>query len=227
MSPANWPDRLFETFKRAGITQVGDVPDAGHSRLIERCRADPDIRDIVLTTEEEGVALAAGAWLGGARSVLLMQSSGLGNCINMLSLARSCRFPLLMVITMRGEWEEFNPWQVPMGSIVDPCSSCARRKSIVRRHRTRSRARRERATQHGVRRRAHRRRDPVAAAHRQKSVDEMNQCWSAAPPWPALVADRSDDSSSFPVSARPPTISPPPATIPATSISGAPWAAPP
>jgi sulfopyruvate decarboxylase alpha subunit len=111
---------LFETFKRAGITQVGYVPDAGHSRLIERCRADPDIRDIVLTTEEEGVALAAGAWLGGARSVLLMQSSGLGNCINMLSLARSCRFPLLMVITMRGEWEEFNPWQVPMGSIVDP-----------------------------------------------------------------------------------------------------------
>jgi sulfopyruvate decarboxylase alpha subunit len=111
---------LFEALKRAGIAQVGYVPDAGHSRLIDRCRADPAIRDIVLTTEEEGVALCAGAWLGGARSALLMQSSGLGNCINMLSLARSCRFPLLMVITMRGEWEEFNPWQVPMGSIVDP-----------------------------------------------------------------------------------------------------------
>ena len=67
-----------------------------------------------------GVALAAGAWLGGERAALLMQSSGLGNCINMLSLARTCRFPLLMLITMRGEWEEFNPWQVPMGSIVDP-----------------------------------------------------------------------------------------------------------
>jgi sulfopyruvate decarboxylase alpha subunit len=120
MSAVDWPDRLFETLKRAGITQVGYVPDAGHSRLIDRCRADPDIRDIVLTTEEEGVALAAGASLGGARSALLMQSSGLGNCINMLSLARSCRFPLLMIITMRGEWEEFNPWQVPMGSIVDP-----------------------------------------------------------------------------------------------------------
>jgi len=52
--------------------------------------------------------------------VLLMQSSGVGNCINMLSLARSCRFPLLMMITMRGEWEEFNPWQQPMGSIVEP-----------------------------------------------------------------------------------------------------------
>jgi sulfopyruvate decarboxylase alpha subunit len=117
---ATWPDRLFDTIKRGGITQVGYVPDAGHARLIERCVADPDIRDVVLTTEEEGVALAAGAWLGGARSALLMQSSGTGNCINMLSLMRTCRFPMLMFITMRGEWEEFNPWQVPMGSIVDP-----------------------------------------------------------------------------------------------------------
>jgi sulfopyruvate decarboxylase alpha subunit len=116
----DWPDRLYETFKRAGICQVGYVPDAGHARLIDRCRADPDIRDVVLTTEEEGVALAAGAWLGGERAALLMQSSGLGNCINMLSLARTCRFPLLMLITMRGEWEEFNPWQEPMGSIVEP-----------------------------------------------------------------------------------------------------------
>lgn len=116
----DWPDRLFEILKRGGVRQVGYVPDAGHARLIERCKADSEIRDVALTTEEEGVALAAGAWLGGERAALLMQSSGLGNCINMLSLARTCRFPLLMIITMRGEWEEFNPWQVPMGSIVDP-----------------------------------------------------------------------------------------------------------
>jgi sulfopyruvate decarboxylase alpha subunit len=116
----NWPDRLFDALKRGGIAQVGYVPDAGHARLIERCRADPSIRDVVLTTEEEGVALAAGAWLGGQRAALLMQSSGVGNCINMLSLARTCRFPMLMFITMRGEWEEFNPWQVPMGGIVEP-----------------------------------------------------------------------------------------------------------
>ena len=119
-SPPAWPDQLFDTLKRAGIRQVGYVPDAGHSRLIERCRTDPDIRDVVLTTEEEGVALAAGAWLGGERAALLMQSSGVGNCINMLSLARTCRFPLLMLVTMRGEWEEFNPWQVPMGAAVEP-----------------------------------------------------------------------------------------------------------
>src|SRR5436853_7716565 len=115
-----WPDQLFDVLKGAEIKQVGYVPDAGHSRLIERCKADNDIRDGVLTTEEEGVAMAAGAWLGGQRSALLMQSSGVGNCINMLSLISICRFPLLMLVTMRGEWEEFNPWQVPMGSIVEP-----------------------------------------------------------------------------------------------------------
>lgn len=115
-----WPDQLFEAIKRGNVRQVGYVPDAGHARLIDRCRADDEVSDVVLTTEEEGIALAAGAWLGGKRAALLMQSSGLGNCVNMLSLARTCRFPLLMLITMRGEWEEFNPWQVPMGSIVEP-----------------------------------------------------------------------------------------------------------
>jgi sulfopyruvate decarboxylase alpha subunit len=119
-SDVSWPDQLFDTLKRADIRQVGYVPDAGHSRLIALCKADPDIEDVSLTTEEEGVALAAGAWLGGQRAALLMQSSGVGNCVNMLSLVRACRFPMLMLVTMRGEWEEFNPWQVPMGEIVKP-----------------------------------------------------------------------------------------------------------
>jgi sulfopyruvate decarboxylase TPP-binding subunit len=95
---------------------VGYVPDAGHARLIELCQGDAAIRAVPLTSEEEGVALLAGAWLGGQRGALLMQSSGVGNCINMLSLTKACRFPLVMLVTMRGEWAEFNPWQVPMGS---------------------------------------------------------------------------------------------------------------
>ena len=100
---------------RAGLRQVGYVPDAGHARLIQRCQEEPTIRDVALTSEQEGVALAAGAWLGGDRSAVLMQSSGVGNCINMLSLLASCRFPFLTLVTMRGEWAEFNPWQIPMG----------------------------------------------------------------------------------------------------------------
>jgi sulfopyruvate decarboxylase alpha subunit len=96
------------------------VPDAGHSELIEHFRSDPAVISNVLTTEEEGIAVAAGAWLGGERSVLLLQSSGVGNCINMLSLPVISRFPLLMLVTMRGEWAEFNPWQVPMGQATEP-----------------------------------------------------------------------------------------------------------
>ena len=95
---------------------MGYVPDAGHAHLIEAAHADPDMRAVVLTTEEEGIALAAGAWLGGQRAALLMQSSGVGNCINMLSLPVNCRMPFLTLVTMRGEWAEFNPWQVPMGT---------------------------------------------------------------------------------------------------------------
>src|ERR1041384_6600579 len=111
----DWPVAIFSTLKSFGVAQVSYVPDAGHSRLIKLSHADADIKTTVLTTEEEGVALSAGAWLGGDRAVLLMQSSGVGNCVNMLSLMASCRFPLLTLVTMRGEWAEFNPWQIPMG----------------------------------------------------------------------------------------------------------------
>ena len=117
----SWPDQIHAHFRRVGIRQVGYVPDAGHSRLIELCKADRDIADVVLTTEEEGVGLVAGATLGGQRAALLMQSSGVGNCVNMFALLRNCGFPCLLLVTMRGEFAEFNPWQVPMGSITEDC----------------------------------------------------------------------------------------------------------
>lgn len=111
----NWRQAVFDTLKAGGIEQIAYVPDAGHATAIRAVRADPDIHDIVLTTEEEGVALVCGAWLGGQRAALLMQSSGVGNCVNMFSLLRSCQFPFLTILTMRGEYAEFNPWQLPMG----------------------------------------------------------------------------------------------------------------
>jgi sulfopyruvate decarboxylase alpha subunit len=111
----DWPLDIYDALKAVEVAQVCYVPDAGHSRLINLAHEDNAIQTTVLTTEEEGVALCAGAWLGGDRAVLLMQSSGVGNCVNMLSLLKSCRFPFLTFVTMRGEWAEFNPWQVPMG----------------------------------------------------------------------------------------------------------------
>jgi sulfopyruvate decarboxylase alpha subunit len=116
MPQPSWQAQVYAALKAARITLLGYVPDAGHAHLIEAAHADPDMRAVVLTTEEEGIALAAGAWLGGQRAALLMQSSGVGNCINMLSLPLNCRMPFLTLITMRGEWAEFNPWQVPMGT---------------------------------------------------------------------------------------------------------------
>lgn len=112
---ARWPDAIYQVFRDESIRQVAYVPDAGHARLIRQCRDDVGMRAVALTTEEEGVALLAGAWLGGERGALLMQSSGVGNCINMLAMIEECRFPLLALITLRGQWGEFNPWQVPMG----------------------------------------------------------------------------------------------------------------
>ena len=82
----DWPEALYDTLKAAGIRHMSYVPDAGHSTLIRLFIDDPQVVANVLTTEEEGVAIACGAWLGGARSVVLMQSSGVGNRINMLSL---------------------------------------------------------------------------------------------------------------------------------------------
>jgi sulfopyruvate decarboxylase alpha subunit len=110
-----WPDQIHAELIKANVRLVGYVPDAGHKRLIELCQADASMRTVVLSTEEEGIGLAAGAWLGGERSVLLMQSSGVGNVINVLGMVKECRFPLVTLVTMRGEEGEFNPWQVPMG----------------------------------------------------------------------------------------------------------------
>jgi sulfopyruvate decarboxylase alpha subunit len=115
-----WPNELYDLLRRNGVTQFAYVPDAGHRVLIDRSLADPAAHAVALTTEEEGVALLAGADLGGARGVLLMQSSGAGNCVNMLSLIKGGHFPLLTLVSMRGDFGEGNPWQYPMGQAVEP-----------------------------------------------------------------------------------------------------------
>ena len=115
-----WQDQLYDLLRRHDVTQFAYVPDAGHRIVIDRSLADPGVHSVALTTEEEGVALLAGADLGGARGVLLMQSSGAGNCINMLSLIKGGRFPFLALLSMRGDFGEGNPWQYPMGQAVEP-----------------------------------------------------------------------------------------------------------
>jgi sulfopyruvate decarboxylase alpha subunit len=116
----SWQNEMYDLLRQHKVTQFAYVPDAGHKELINRSLADPGAHAVALTTEEEGVALLAGADLGGERGVLMMQSSGVGNCINLLSLVKGGKFPMLMLISMRGDFGEGNPWQFPMGQAVQP-----------------------------------------------------------------------------------------------------------
>ena len=111
-----WNDAAYRLFKAQGVQQVAYVPDGGLKSLINDLIADNDIETVPVTTEEEAIALSAGAWLGGQRAVVMMQSSGVGNPINAIaSITMTCRFPLVMIVTMRGDYGEANPWQIPMG----------------------------------------------------------------------------------------------------------------
>ena len=117
---AAWPAEIYRVLREFDVTQLAYVPDAGHKVLIDLSLADPQVHSVALTTEEEGIGLLAGAHLGGGRGVLLMQSSGVGNCVNFLSLVRGGQFPFLTLVSMRGDFGEGNPWQMPMGRAVEP-----------------------------------------------------------------------------------------------------------
>ena len=116
----NWSNDVYQVMKSRQVQLVCTVPDAGLTEVLNQCHEDENMRVVTLTSEEEGIGIVTGAWLGGMRAVLLMQSSGAGNCINALTLPENCQIPCPMLITMRGEWGEFNPWQVPMGKNVEP-----------------------------------------------------------------------------------------------------------
>jgi sulfopyruvate decarboxylase TPP-binding subunit len=116
-----WFEQTFDVLREFGIRQIPYLPDGGLAPLIEKCAKAEDMIATALTTEEEGVMLIAGAWLGGNRAAMLIQSSGVGNCVNAFSLLSVCTIPCVMVVTMRGVWGEFSPWQVPMGKAARGC----------------------------------------------------------------------------------------------------------
>jgi len=115
-----WSKLIFDKLVDAGVTLITHVPDFGNDRIVKMADAHNETRSVLLSSEQEGVALCAGADLVGEKAVLCMQSSGVGNCPNMLSLVKGGRFPMLMIVTMRGDYGEQNPWQYPMGQAVVP-----------------------------------------------------------------------------------------------------------
>ena len=111
----DWSNDIHGVLAASNVSLIATVPDAGLSRTLDLCRKDGKMHVVTLSSEQDGIGILIGAWLGGKRAALLMQSSGVGNCVNAFATIAACRTPCLMLVTMRGEWGEFNPWQVPMG----------------------------------------------------------------------------------------------------------------
>ena len=120
MTSHDWSTDVFAAAKAREISTVATIPDGGLTNFLQMCQDDDATNVVTLTTEEEGIGITSGLWLGGKRGMIAMQSSGVGNCINALGLPTALRAPCLMMVTMRGQWGEFNPWQVPMGQATQP-----------------------------------------------------------------------------------------------------------
>jgi sulfopyruvate decarboxylase subunit alpha len=120
-SPA-WAAAVCAGVHEAGCRHVVYVPDNPLSHVLRVFRDRyPDITTTIATREEEAFGIAAGAYLGGARPAVMLQSSGLGNSVNALtSLSVPFGIPALIVISMRGDEGEWNAAQVPMGRAVRP-----------------------------------------------------------------------------------------------------------
>jgi sulfopyruvate decarboxylase alpha subunit len=104
-----WHAIVHETLKANDVRLVTYVPDRVLTPLIKSVHADPFFTAFVTTREEEAVGIVAGAWMGGMRGVLLMQTSGFATLPNALaSLAVPYQIPLLMLVSERGTLGEFN-----------------------------------------------------------------------------------------------------------------------
>lgn len=116
MPDPSWSKHMADALRRNGIDLFATVPDYIVSQVLEHLWADPACTVVTACREEEGLGILSGAYLGGRRGALLMQNSGLGNCVNTLgSLNVASQIPVVLVISHRGDLGEFNPAQVPVG----------------------------------------------------------------------------------------------------------------
>ena len=118
----DWAAGVCGGLHAAGSRHVIYVPDNPLSHVLRLLGEQySDVQTTLATREEEAFGIAAGAYLGGGRPTVLLQSSGLGNSLNALtSLLVPYRIPVLIVISMRGDAGEWNAAQVPMGRAVRP-----------------------------------------------------------------------------------------------------------
>ena len=116
----HWSEDVYREIKARDIRTVCTIPDGGLIQLLKKVEGDASMKLVTLSTEEEAMGVVTGQWAGGVKAMVAMQSSGVGNCINALGFPAAYRAPCLMLVTMRGQWGEFNPWQVAMGGAVRP-----------------------------------------------------------------------------------------------------------
>jgi sulfopyruvate decarboxylase alpha subunit len=120
MSEAGWHKHIADALRRNDIRTFATVPDFIVSQVLEHLWADEGCRVVTAAREEEGLGILSGAFLAGERGALLMQNSGLGNCVNTLaSLNVASQIPVVMVISHRGDLGEYNAAQVPMGQAAE------------------------------------------------------------------------------------------------------------
>ncbi len=116
MFDPRWSLHVADALRRNGIRLFATVPDYIVGQVLDHLRADAACTVVTVCREEEGLGLISGAYLGGRRGALLIQNSGLGNCVNTLaSLNVAAQIPVVLVVSHRGDLGEFNPAQVPMG----------------------------------------------------------------------------------------------------------------
>jgi sulfopyruvate decarboxylase subunit alpha len=115
-----WAAGVCAGLHAAGSRHVVYVPDNPLSHVLRKLRGDyADVKTTLATREEEAFGIASGLYLGGVRPTVMLQSSGLGNSLNALtSLILPYQIPMLIVISMRGDTNEWNAAQVPMGRAV-------------------------------------------------------------------------------------------------------------
>jgi sulfopyruvate decarboxylase alpha subunit len=105
--------------KANDICSISFIPDSVIGQILKEAEKDPIFQFTTLAREEEGIGIIAGEYLGGRYGVLMMQSAGLGNCVNALaSLAIPYQIPFLMLISQRGELGEFNACHVVLGKAL-------------------------------------------------------------------------------------------------------------
>lgn len=112
-------NNLYETIKSCGVNLILSLPCILLKGLLKLIYEKNEIEHIPLTREEEGVGIAAGAYLAGRTPAILMQNSGLGNSINAIkSLLEIYKIPVIFIMSHRGAEGENISAQIPMGQLT-------------------------------------------------------------------------------------------------------------